>query len=178
MFRTLSQGQHLSSSEKTIPRRQEGKSGYIQACNKGRSGQSEHQRSAIKLRNLALYIWEDASLWTHWSHSFHVHLSCLGPILFLCSPGFLHSSNSSAITVGVAASARLDCSLGSLVDIWRPEIADACAISCWLMWQEIFSFHTSLLQFQQVLCTQAKMEIPQNKQKWYLVTLNKYKYSK
>ena len=84
----------------------------------------------IKLRNLALYIWEDASLSTHRIHSFHVHLRCLGPILFLCSPCFLHFPNSSAITVGVAASARLDCSLGSLINIWRPEITDACDISC------------------------------------------------
>ena len=39
-----------------------GKSGYILVCNKG-SRQSEHQRSGIKLRNLAFYVWEDGSLW-------------------------------------------------------------------------------------------------------------------
>ena len=24
-------------------------------------------------------VWEDTSLWAHWIHSFHMHLSCLGP---------------------------------------------------------------------------------------------------
>ena len=76
---------YLSSSEKTAPRRQEGKSAYIQVCNKG-SRQSEHQRAGIKLRKLAFCLWEDASLWTHQVHSFHMHLSYLGPILFPCSP--------------------------------------------------------------------------------------------
>ena len=51
MFRTLSPGDSISA-----PRRQEGKSGYIQVCNKG-SRQSEHQRSDIKLRNLAFYVY-------------------------------------------------------------------------------------------------------------------------
>ena len=37
----------------------------------------------------------------------------------------------------------LDLSFGSLIHIWRPEIADGCDISCWLIWKEIFSFHTS-----------------------------------
>ena len=76
---------YLSSSDKTAPRRQEGKSAYIQVCNKG-SRQTEHQRSGIKLRKLALCFWEDASLWTHWIHSFHIQLSHLGPTLVPCSP--------------------------------------------------------------------------------------------
>ena len=45
--------QLLSSSEKTALKRLE-KSGYIQVCKKG-NRQSEHQRSGIKLRNLAFY---------------------------------------------------------------------------------------------------------------------------
>ena len=64
MFRTQPGRQHLRSSKKTAPRSQEGKSGFIQVCNKG-SRQSEHQRSGIKLRNLAFYVWEDPSLWAH-----------------------------------------------------------------------------------------------------------------
>ena len=31
--------------------------------------------------------------------------------------------------------------LGTLIHIWRPEIAEGCDISCLLIWQEIFSFH-------------------------------------
>ena len=34
-----------------------------------------------QLRNLALvYLWEDARVWAHWNHSFHMHLSYVGPI--------------------------------------------------------------------------------------------------
>ena len=36
-------------------------------------------KSDIKLRNLAFYVWEDASLWAHWLHSFHMDLNSLGP---------------------------------------------------------------------------------------------------
>ena len=32
---------------------------------------------------------------------------------------------------------------GALIHTGRPEIADGCYISCWLIWQEIFSFHIS-----------------------------------
>ena len=53
-----------SDPEKTAPRRQEGKSGYIQVCNKG-SRQPEDQRSGSKLRNSAFCVWEDVSLWAH-----------------------------------------------------------------------------------------------------------------
>ena len=35
--------------------------------------------------------------------------------------------------------------LGALIHLWRPEIADGCFISCLLIWQEIFSFHSMLL---------------------------------
>ena len=47
--------QNLSSSEKTAPKRQQGKSGCMQVCNKG-SRQSEDQRSCTKLRNVAFYV--------------------------------------------------------------------------------------------------------------------------
>ena len=53
MFNTLSPGDRFPVAlKKTVRRRQEGKSGYTQVCNKG-SSQSEYQRSGIKLRNLA-----------------------------------------------------------------------------------------------------------------------------
>ena len=78
MFRTQPGRQHLRSSKKTAPRSQEGKSGFIQVCNKG-SRQSEHQRSGIKLRKLVFCVWEDVSLWAHWIHYFNLRLSYLGP---------------------------------------------------------------------------------------------------
>ena len=94
----------MCSSEKTALRRKEGKSGYIQVCNKG-NRQSEHQRSGVKLRNLTFFVREDASLWAHWIQSFHMNLSCLGPILFPCSCCFLHSPAPQQLLWGVAASA-------------------------------------------------------------------------
>ena len=59
-----------------------------------------------------------------------------GAILFPCSPCFLHSPSSSAIT-----SIHWIAAWGALIHIWRPEIADGCDISCLLIWQEIVSFH-------------------------------------
>ena len=33
-----------------------------------------------KLRNLVLFcVWEDARVWAHWNHSFHMHFSYPGP---------------------------------------------------------------------------------------------------
>ena len=81
----------------------------------------------------------DANLWACCIHSFQMHLSCLGPILFLSSPCFLHSPHSSAITVGVGI-IRWITIWGALTHIWRPEIADGCDISCLLIWQRYFHF--------------------------------------
>ena len=50
-----------------------------------------HQRSCIKIRNLAFYEWEDAILWSQWIHYFHRRLCYLGTILFPCSCCFLYS---------------------------------------------------------------------------------------
>lgn len=79
MFWTQSPGDRISVAlRKLLQGGRRGELGYIQACNKG-SKQSEHQRLDIKLRNLAFYVWEDASLWAHWIHSFHMQLSSLVP---------------------------------------------------------------------------------------------------
>ena len=104
MFRTLSQGDSISVALRKLLQGGGEKSGYIQVCN-NRSRQSEHQRSGMKVRNLVFCVWEDASLWAPWIHFLHMHFSYLGPNP--CSPCFLHFPSSSAITVGVAASAGL-----------------------------------------------------------------------
>ena len=57
------------------------------------------------------------------------------------SPCFLHSPSSSAITLGGGRICWIAV-MGALLHIWRPEIAGGCDISCWLIWQEIFSFHS------------------------------------
>ena len=123
---------HLSHPEKTAPRRQEVESDYIQVCNKG-SRRSEYQRSDIKLRNFTFCVW---NMQAHWVHSFHVHLSYLGPILFPCLPGGVtggclsHSPNSLVVTMeGVAES--LGHSLGSAHSHLE-------ARNCWWLWYFLF----------------------------------------
>ena len=85
-------------------------------------------------------MWKDASLWARWIHS--LHLSFLGPILSPCSSCFLNSPSCSAVTMR-GGSIPWMVVWGALIHIWRPEIPDGCDISCWLLWQEIFSFHIS-----------------------------------
>ena len=65
MFRTQSPGDSISVALRKLlqgGRRRE--LGFIQVYNKG-GRQSEHQRFDIKIRNLAFYVWEVASLWAH-----------------------------------------------------------------------------------------------------------------
>ena len=102
-----------------------GTPGYIQVCDKG-SRQSEHWRSDTNLENLAFYMWEGASLWAHWIHSFHKPRSYLGPHLFPSSPYgvgdvaegcFLHSPSSSAITEGVDSVCWIEV-LGAPIPVW------------------------------------------------------------
>ena len=129
--------QHLSSSEKTAPRKQKRKSGYIQACNK-ESSQSEHQRSGIRLRNLAFYMGRCKPLGSLNSFlSYACQLSGANPVsLFTLSLKFLQLlSNHEGRQQHL-----LDHSLGVLIHIWRPGIADGCDISYLLIWQEIFHF--------------------------------------
>ena len=91
-----------------------------------------------ELRNSAFSVCEGANLWAHWIHSFHMLLSCLGPILFPCSPCFLHFPSSSAITIRDGSICWITV-WGALIHIWRPEIADGRDISCLLIWQEIIA---------------------------------------
>ena len=62
-----------------------------------------------------------------------------------CSPCFLHSPSSSAISVGGGGSTPWTAVWGALIHIWRPEITDGCDIFCLLIWQDTFSFHTCIL---------------------------------
>ena len=55
----------------------------------------------------------------------------------------LHPPSSSAITMRGGGICWITV-MGALIHIWRPEVADGCDISCLLIWQEIFSFHTIL----------------------------------
>ena len=127
MFRTLSPGDSISVAlRKLLQGVRRVKSGYMKICNKG-SRHSEYQRSGIKLRDLAFCVWEGASLWARW---ICMHLSYLGRIAFPCSPCFLRSSSSSAITV-MGWQHLQDHSLGSP----RSHLE---ARSCWWLWHFLF----------------------------------------
>ena len=80
-----------------------------------------------------------------------------GQILFPPSPlgvadmadsCFLHSSSSSAITLG-SGDIWIG-GLGALIHIWRPEIIGGCNISSLLKWQ-IFSFQKTFCTFYAIL---------------------------
>ena len=158
MFRTPKLGDNTLVTEKTAQMRQEGKSSCIQVCNNG-SRQSEYQRSDIKLRNLAFSVLEEANLWAHWIYPFHVHFSCLGSIVFPCSPCFLHSPSSSAITMGGAithvGSIHWITVWGALIHTWRPEITDACDICCLLIFRRYFHFTAQIAnkKYSDYICT-------------------------
>ena len=142
MFRTLSLGDSISAALRKLL--QGGRRGSQATYKFATKGAGSLIIKDLVSRNLTVYVWEDASLWARWIHSFHMHLSYLGPILFSCSPGSLHSPSSSAITAGVG-SIHWIAVWGALIPIWRPEITDGCGISCLLIWQELFSFHISSL---------------------------------
>ena len=70
------------------------------------------------LRNVGLfYVWEDARVWTHWNHSFHMHLSSLEPVSCIFT---------SWVSLELTGSWR------------RAAVADGCDIFCLLISQEIF----------------------------------------
>ena len=72
-------------------------------------------------------------------------LQYLWPILFPYSPCFLHFPSSSAVTMGGGSTLWIIV-LGALIHTWRQEVGDGCGISCWLIWQEIVSFHICVSQ--------------------------------
>ena len=100
-FGELSLGGSFSSSpERTALRKWGEESGHIEVYNKGQvvwaskvSGKLQKTRY-LKLRNVALfYVWEHTRVWAYWNHSFHMHLSHLGPASCI-----FHILNSSMLT--------------------------------------------------------------------------------
>ena len=128
IFRTPSPGDSISVVlRKQLQEDRRGKSDYIQVCNKG-SKEPEHQKSGTKLRNLPFYVWEDASLWAHRIHSFHMHFSYLRPILLPWSPCFLDSpSSSSCIRLAPHESSGSICR----ITVWGTR-------NHWWLWQFLF----------------------------------------
>ena len=75
MFRTGSPGASISVAlRKLLQRGMWGSQAIYKFATKGTRGLNNKDQ-VMKLRNLAFQVWEDASLWAHWIHSFHMHLS-------------------------------------------------------------------------------------------------------
>ena len=71
MFRTPSPGNSISVVlRKLLQGSRRGSQAIQKFATKGSQIISD-----IKLRNSAFWVWEDASLWAHWIHFFHMHLS-------------------------------------------------------------------------------------------------------
>ena len=122
------------------------KSGCIQVC-KRENRQSEHQRSDIKLRNLAFYSMErckplgSLNLFLLYAPQ----ISGTNPLsvltLLLAFSQFLSDHHAGQ---GMAASAGSQFGEPSFTFGSQKSITDGCDISCWLTWQKTFSFHTAL----------------------------------
>ena len=103
-----------------------------------------------KLRNLALfYLWENARVWPHWNHSFHMHLHSLGPVSCV-----FHILSSSVLTAGSGCS-LMATKLGRYSSPSRVPLGLRNSHlkgknlwwlwhSCLLIWQEIFHFSTHI----------------------------------
>ena len=129
IFRTPSQRDSISVAlRKLLQRRQEGTQAVYKFATKGAGGLNIKDQ-VIKLRNSAFCVWEDASLWSPWTHSFQMHLGCLGPILFASPLYFLHSTSSSVITVVGGGGLWWIEVLGALLHTRRPDIANGRYIS-------------------------------------------------
>ena len=97
--------------------------------------------NSIKLRDLGFCVCKPlGSL----NYAPQLHLSYLGLILFPCSPCFLNSPSSSAVTIEGSNIPWIEV-WGALLHIWSLEITDGCDISRLLIWQEIFLFYTGFL---------------------------------
>ena len=99
-----------------------------------------------RLRNLALfYVWEDAKVWSHWNHSFDMHLNYLGPVsrVFI---SWVPSGLSIGSGCSLRATRRRDFSPSWVSSGLTSSafcdgcFADYCGILCLLLWQEIFHF--------------------------------------
>ena len=125
MFRTLTPVDSISVALRKLLQGGRTESQAIYKFSTKGGGSLNIQDEVIKLRNFAFCVWEDSSLGAHYTHSFHTPCSLLGSILFPCSPCFLHSPSSSAVTMK-GGSIGWIAVLRALIHVWRPEITVAC----------------------------------------------------
>ena len=135
MSRTLSEGNSTLVAQRKLLQGGSTQAIYKFATKGNR--QSELQRLGFKLRNLAFFVWEHASLGSLNSFlSFAPQLSEAKAVLLAsCIPPAPQQPQ------GRSGSICWVTVLGGLVHIWRAEIADGCDTSYLLIWREIFSFH-------------------------------------
>ena len=104
----------------------------------------ENQISQVK--ELALfYVWEYASVWAYWNHSFHMHLSHLGPASCV-----FHILSSSVLIVGSSCSLmaaslhRYSSPSWMLLGLKNSHLQNWHGWGMWnpclLIWQEILHF--------------------------------------
>ena len=118
-----------------------------------RGRQSEYQKTIInsgkmrylKIKNSALCcVWEDASIWAHWNHFFHIHLSYPGPATRFLIFHILNSSFTSFLVQLTAAGSQA-CSPSQGPSDPRNSYLKAwihwwLLYPCSLIWPEIFHF--------------------------------------
>ena len=95
---------------------------------------------------MLFYVWEDARIWAHWNHSFHIHLSYPIQPSILC---FFTSWASLGLTIGSSCSLMAAWSqvFFSFLSAFRAQGLTlegwnfyACDILALLIWKEIFYF--------------------------------------
>ena len=124
IFRTSSPGGSISSNpEKTALRRQGGELIRLLLIKKTRY---------VNLSNLMLLcVWEDASVWSHWNHSFVIYLSYLGLV-----------SCVSITWVSSGLTAGSGCNL--IAARWQVFFSSWCTHSCgWWLWLQLLMTVTS-----------------------------------
>ena len=94
---------------------------------------------------MLFYVWKDARVRAHWNHSFHMHLTCLGPV----SCFHILSFHSSGLTlVG-------DCSLMaarepiffSFLSSLRVHWLTVEGCNCWWLWHPCLLIQQKILHF-------------------------------
>ena len=109
MFRTPSPGDSISVALRKLLQGGRRRSQVIYKFAAEGAGGLNIKKIRYQVKEFSLCIWVDERLWAHWIHSFHIHLSYLGPILVHLASCIPSASQQSPW--GVTAS--LDRSFGS-----------------------------------------------------------------
>ena len=130
--------QHLSSSEKTALRMQEGKSGYVQVCNREQAVWTSKMRYQVKEFSILCRgrckALDSLNSFLSYAPQFSRASTISLLILLLASPQLLSNHHGEW-------QHPLDRSFGSPHSHLETSNNCCCDITCLSTWQEIFSFH-------------------------------------